>query len=154
MPGTSRDNSNFLKVTRNLVEATASCSSVDRDFSFLSTLAGNNSNPICTPSMQEVGSLHSWKRLLLFRETTTTLSKHWITAMQPLQRHCQAFLTSHSKSFVLRPPLQAASTAPYSFLPSSLPPLLLPLGLKNGYHVFKKSKLDQVCKQSFLLHSF
>lgn len=74
--------------------------SADTDFSFLSTLAGNNSNPACTPSMEEVGSLNSWKTLLLFRDWTTTLSKNKNTAMQPLQRHCQASPSSHAKSFV------------------------------------------------------
>lgn len=124
MPRTPRDNSNFLKVTRNLVEATASCSSVDRDFSFLSTLAGNNSNPACTPSMQEVGSLNSWKRLLVFRERTTTLSKHRSTANAtspetlpglphlPFQKFCfKASPPSSQHCPILLPSFLSATTA-------------------------------------------
>lgn len=153
MSRTSRDKSNFLKHDQEFSRSYSQLQSADTDFSFLSTPAGNNYSPACTPSMEEVGSLNSWEMLLLFGERTTTLSKYRSTAIQPLQRHARPSSLPIPK--VLRPPLQVASTAPYSFLPSSLPPLLLPLGLKNGYHVFKnQTKLDQVCKQFFLLHSF
>lgn len=118
---TSRDKSNFLKITRNLVEATASCSLLT-DFSFLSALAGNSYNPACTPSMEEVGSLN-WKMLLLFRENndleqtqeySNTTSPETGPGLPrfPFQKFCfKAFPPSSQHCSMLLPSFLSATTA-------------------------------------------
>lgn len=162
MPRTSRGKSNSLKMTRNLVEATASCQLLTQ----ISSSSLHWQEITTTQLLQMLdGPSRRWNIEILgkhfcFSETTRNdlVQTKEYSNTTSIERHSPAFLLSWSKSLVFKasPQVQTAPFHPLSFLPAnirfSLPPLLLPLGLsKNGYHIFNKSMF---CEQSLLLHSF